>query len=154
MDSNNLVKISFIIVSFLEALLMGLIPLKSKSFKESPRLLGVANAFSGGVFLAIALMHIMPEQVNNYNELWEENHPSSEDEDNDPFPMPFLLLVIGYTLILSIDKVIFDTHDILGDEHGHAVHDALVFNDPKVRKASEALHESMKNFEHNTVNGN
>ena len=51
----------FIAVSFLEALLMGLIPLKSKAFKESPKILGIANAFSGGVFLAIALMHIMPE---------------------------------------------------------------------------------------------
>lgn len=60
-DQNDWLKLGFIIVSFTEALVMGLIPVKIKSFRESPRILGVANAFSGGVFLAIALMHIMPE---------------------------------------------------------------------------------------------
>jgi zinc transporter 1/2/3 len=60
-DRNDWLKLGFIIVSFSEALIMGLIPVKVKSFRESPRILGVANAFSGGVFLAIALMHIMPE---------------------------------------------------------------------------------------------
>ena len=60
-DSNDWLKLGFIIVSFFEALIMGLVPVKIKSFRESPRILGVANAFSGGVFLAIALMHIMPE---------------------------------------------------------------------------------------------
>jgi zinc transporter 1/2/3 len=59
--SNEWLKLGFIIVSFSEALIMGLIPIKVKSFRESPKILGVANAFSGGVFIAIALMHIMPE---------------------------------------------------------------------------------------------
>lgn len=34
--------------------------------------------------------------------------------------MPFLLLVCGYSFILIIDKVLFDTHAILGhdgDDH-------------------------------------
>jgi len=38
------------------------------------------------------------------------------------FPLPFFLMVAGYTLILIIDKVLFDTHIILddhGDGHGH-----------------------------------
>jgi hypothetical protein len=30
--------------------------------------LGIANAFTGGVFVAIAFVHIMPEQVMAYNE--------------------------------------------------------------------------------------
>lgn len=60
-DNNDWLKLGFILVSFTEALVMGLIPVKSKSFRESPKILGVANAFSGGVFLAIAIMHIMPE---------------------------------------------------------------------------------------------
>ena len=56
-------KLVFIIIAFLEAALLGLIPVKSKSFKESPMILGIANAFSGGVFVAIACLHIMPEQA-------------------------------------------------------------------------------------------
>ena len=59
--STTTVKILFIITAFLEAAILGILPVKLKSFKESPMVLGIANAFSGGVFLAIALMHIMPE---------------------------------------------------------------------------------------------
>ena len=29
--------------------------------------------------------------------------------NEEPFPLPFLLFVIGYALILLLDKVIFDT---------------------------------------------
>ena len=57
----------FMITAFLEAAVLGSVPILSTKFKESPCVLGVANAFSGGVFLAIALMHIMPEQ----SESWE-----------------------------------------------------------------------------------
>ena len=90
---------------------MGSIPLFSSRFKESPMALSVANAFSGGVFLAIALMHIMPEQSESYNGL-------HEGEDN-VFPLPYFYLCIGYTIILVMDKVLFDTHVILGDhDHG------------------------------------
>ena len=105
-------KIIFVVVSFIEAAGLGLVPVYSKSFQESPKILGVANAFSGGVFLAIALMHIMPEQEESYSDLY----PDSK------FPMPFFLMVCGYTLILIIDKVLFDTHVILGDDHGDEGH--------------------------------
>ena len=81
---------------------MGSIPVLSHKFNQSPTILGVANAFSGGVFLAIALVHILPEQYESYTEL----HVSD-------FPLPFVLLLVGYTLILMIDKVLFDTQVIL-----------------------------------------
>ena len=46
--------------------------------------------------------------------------------------MPFLLLVCGYSFILIIDKVLFDTHAILGhdgdDDHGHAEAEGLGHN--------------------------
>ena len=61
--------------------------------------MGVANAFSGGVFLAICSMHIMPEQTESW-----------ADYEID-FPLPFALLVGGYTLMLTIDRVLFEAHD-------------------------------------------
>ena len=64
--STTTVKILFIVAAFIEAALLGVLPIKSKKFKESPTVLGIANAYSGGVFLAIALMHIMPEQSNSW----------------------------------------------------------------------------------------
>ena len=53
-----------------------------------------------------------------YNELLENGNGgdfdrtnnSHEEEEKEPFPVPFLLLVAGYTLILMIDKVIFDNN--------------------------------------------
>jgi hypothetical protein len=41
------------------------------------------------------------------------------------FPLPFLLVVLGYTFILIIDKVLFDAHDIL-DGHGDVHADPIV----------------------------
>jgi hypothetical protein len=56
--------------------------------------------------------------VEAYNELLENGDSgdfnrtksSHEEEEKEPFPVPFLLLVAGYTLILMIDKVIFDNN--------------------------------------------
>jgi len=60
-NSTDWFKYLFITTAFFEASLAGLIPIVSSKFKESPCVLGVANAFSGGVFIAICLIHIMPE---------------------------------------------------------------------------------------------
>ena len=49
-----------------------------------------------------------------FNCIWNEN-PNDVDEY---FPMPFFILVTGYVIMLIIDKVLFDTHVILGDHHG------------------------------------
>ena len=54
-------KIGFITWIFFEGFLAGMIPVKSVKFRESSKILGVANAFAGGVFISIAFMHIMPE---------------------------------------------------------------------------------------------
>lgn len=82
----------------------------------------MANAFSGGLFLAIALVHILPEIVKDYNEWVKENHPGLEDA----FPLPFVLVFTGYTFILIVDKVMFDSHALFdhghGDAHGHGGH--------------------------------
>lgn len=57
---------------------------------------------------------------------------------NTKFPLPFFLMVMGYTLILIIDKVLFDTHVILDDGHDH-------HNEPGVlqRSIAHAIKQSM-----------
>ena len=35
------------------------------------------------------------------------------------FPLPYFLVFCGYTLILIMDKVLFDSHAILDGAHGH-----------------------------------
>lgn len=122
----------------------GLAPIKSKKFRESSHLLGIANTFSGGVFLAIAFVHIIPETSNNYymtilerNEVLSQvNRPQQSYQVIDgvatkvqmeytqnqinqevkelldaSFPLPFVLVLLGYSFILLIDKVLIDSHD-------------------------------------------
>ena len=106
-DKTDTLKVCFCLVSFVEALALGMVPVKIKSFRENPKVLGIANAFAGGVFLAICLMHIMPEQSESWQGLSGE-----KIEKIKFFPFPYLLLVLGYTLILVIDRVFFDAHDL------------------------------------------
>ena len=57
------------------------------------------------------------------------------------FPIPFLLLIAGYTFILIIDKVLFDSHAIFdaADEHGHG--------HLGVEEARDTLRKSIANFD-------
>jgi zinc transporter ZupT len=119
------VKIGFCIFVFLEAFLTGLIPTWSKTCRESPKILGIANSFAAGVFLAIAFVHILPEEAGN----WAELHPDAENL----FPLPYFLMFCGYTLILIIDKVMFDTHALFEHEHGE------VLIDPVDRKLAASI---------------
>lgn len=98
----------------------------------------MANAFSGGLFLAIALIHILPDVTSEYAvylseqiELHQPNALSIEekvrrllhggtDRDVAPsveigLPLPYLLVFAGYTFILIVDRVMFDSH-VLFDE--------------------------------------
>ena len=59
-------KYAFILLIFLLTMLAGLAPIQTKSCRENAKILGIMNTFSGGVFLAIAFVHILPETANLY----------------------------------------------------------------------------------------
>merc|ERR1712228_949836 len=119
-DKADDMKLIFNFLIFFEAFIMGMIPVCSKKFTESPKVLGIANSFSAGIFIAIALMHIMPEEAEKWEEYKKDNHIELG------LPVPFLIMLSGYTLILLIDKVLFDTHGFEdhSHEHGHLNLDA------------------------------
>lgn len=75
--------------------------------------MGVANSFAAGVFMAIAFMHLTPEMI----EAWAEM-PRNSGPDAKIFPLPEMLIFVGYVIILIIDKVLFDTHALFDDDHG------------------------------------
>ena len=104
------IKTGFIVEIFCEALFAGLFPTFSKTCRESPKLLGIANSFAAGVFLSIALIHILPEEVEN----WENYN----DNPERLFPLPYILVFCGYLLILILDKVMFDSHALFDAEQG------------------------------------
>ena len=122
-------KIGFCVFSFFEAFGAGIFPTISKSCRESPKILGIANAFAAGVFLGIAFVHILPEMTEEWNELSE----AKNGVGSKVFPLPNVLVIVGYTLILIIDKVLFDTHALF--EHDHGEHeDGEEAMDPAERK--------------------
>ena len=120
-----IVKFVFIVFIAILAFGAGILPNIIPWCKKSTDILGIANAFSGGVFLAIAFLHILPEAASNYSDYMDKKpkeyqwlrHSNEEDDDNY-FPLPFALAFVGYAFILLIDKVIFDTHSLIG-EHQH-----------------------------------
>ena len=59
-------KYGFILLIFFITMLAGLAPIHTKSCRENAKILGIMNTFSGGVFLAIAFVHILPETANLY----------------------------------------------------------------------------------------
>ncbi len=66
MSNVTVVKWVFIVVCLIVTILSGLAPIKIKGCSSNPKVLGIANSFSGGVFLAIAFCHILPEAANLY----------------------------------------------------------------------------------------
>jgi len=54
-------KIGSIVILFIEAFIGGMAPFWSAKCRKNPKILGIGNAFAGGVFVSIAFMHILPE---------------------------------------------------------------------------------------------
>lgn len=69
MDTVDILKLSTIILVLALAIIPGIIPIlwyfisliHSKCCHENKKCLSFANAFSGGVFLTMGLLHIYPE---------------------------------------------------------------------------------------------
>jgi len=55
----------------------------------------------------------------------------------EPFPVPYLLLVIGYTLMLVIDKVLFDSHFIYNGGSDDLKYFDIMEKTLKMKKAKE-----------------
>ena len=60
-DKADWMKLIFVLITFIEAFVFGLIPVYTKKFKENPKCTGIASTFSAGIFIAISLLHLMPE---------------------------------------------------------------------------------------------
>ncbi|CAG9321129.1 unnamed protein product [Blepharisma stoltei] len=90
--------------------------------KIPSRLTGVFSSFAGGTFLAIALLHLLPEGVEKLEEFKE-------------LPLGFLIALLGYLFILFIDKIAFDSHHLV--THGNRHVDLGVHNHKPVADEEE-----------------
>jgi zinc transporter 1/2/3 len=88
-----------LVLIFFSELIMGTLPMHSPTFRSSPLLMGWANSFVAGVFLAVGIVHLLPEAVEKmddyYGDLTKE------------LPIAFVMVIVGYTLILMLERVMF-----------------------------------------------
>ncbi|CAK66732.1 unnamed protein product (macronuclear) [Paramecium tetraurelia] len=110
-DSNQVVlaitKVGCMITFFMLILIVGSLPIRLKAFKSNKKLLAYMGAFSGGLFLAVGLVHLLPEAAENFEQ--------SFDDDEEHFPFAYAISIASFALILFIEKIITDHHH----DHGH-----------------------------------
>ena len=109
-----IIKISFIVFIFFLAIGAGMLPLKLQAFKNSSTAIGLANSFSGGLFLSIALFHVLPDVSYRF-------FTTVQPDTGINAPLPFILIFLGYTIVLTVDRVMFDSHALF-DDHGDGGH--------------------------------
>jgi zinc transporter ZupT len=150
-------KIALIFILFFVCYL-GLIPAYSKYCRGSQLTLSLMNCFAGGLFLAMAFMHILPEAVEQYYGVMtgaEDAHAghghrllqapttaaanstiaiaAKEEAHVDRhgiFPLPYLLFFSGYCLVLLVDRVFAGEY---GHSHAHETPDDYQNEDDKVK---------------------
>lgn len=119
-----------------------LIPLKYKRISQNKMALSLANAFSGGVFLALAFGHLIPECLHGF----------ANGKYNEA--TPFLFVLTGYLLIFFVEKVAFDAHEILHEmEHSSANQHHHHNPDSMKQIAATQQHKSQKASSPSMMNG-
>ena len=78
------------------SLVSWILPLNSKRFTQNEYLLGILNSFSGGVFLTLGFMHLIPHSIGVLS-----------DHFPDQAHLTFVCVLIGYFLIFFLDKIAF-----------------------------------------------
>ena len=91
------VKMVALVALIVIALIGAAVPLFWKRLRDSTVALSHLNAFSGGVFLAMAFVHLLPEA----QEEMEVYHID--------YPLSYALALCGYAFILFVEKVLADT---------------------------------------------
>lgn len=125
MSSADYIRLFGAIALWLVALIFGLLPLKTKAFRTNKMLLAISNSFAGGLFLAIGLVHLLPEAQEYIQSGSGEEDPHAghnhlegdiEEGHNHPFPLTQVITVGTFCFVLLIDKILFNNHDISDNE--------------------------------------
>ena len=102
--TNNTLKITSIPVLFILSFGFGILPYCITSCKTNSKILGLANSFSGGLFLGIGLFHILPEAAEIL-------------EDLSDLPVAHIIAFASYAVILFVEKIAFNSHSLIHDTH-------------------------------------
>lgn len=67
--------------------------------------MGLANAFSGGIFIAAGILHVLPDANEAYTDAMTKKGVKGEY-----FPWPNMSCVLSFSLVFLVDKVMFNPH--------------------------------------------
>jgi zinc transporter ZupT len=87
-------KIVFAATIFFLTLITGLIPLKIA--KHNVRLLSLCDAFACGIFLGASQLHLLPDAVAKFNEIYSYG-----------YPLAYLISIITFIIMLIMERGIF-----------------------------------------------
>ncbi len=113
---NLIIQISSAVGLLIMVIIFGLIPLFVKTCKENLKLTGIANSFSCGIFISVAIIHILPETIEEMNDYLKSQNSILTD-----IPICNIIAFLSFSLILFIEKVVFNSHSLIdhGHDHGH-----------------------------------
>ena len=94
------------------------------SEKRRDLVLSLGNSFSGGIFFAIGIFHLLPESNETFEEIVKSN-----------FPFAFAIAPCGFLLIFVIEKIILNDED-----HHHETQENQVDNEKKTLVNKENDH--------------
>ena len=100
-------KLGLLAAIFAMALVGGMAPLGIKNFVKVDGVLALTNCFSGGVFMCTGLTHILPHVVEY----------GAGVTGHGDYPLPYVLVMLGYMLVFLVERVVFHIHKHTEEEH-------------------------------------
>lgn len=134
MATENLnLKLVTAVAVFVFTFAFSILPYYIKSFKSNKTLIGVTNCLAGGIFLAAALLHLIPEAIETYENAVKKTEPHTHDhmERHDPaephehshgFPVIPFAVFASFAAILMIDRLLLPGHHGAAHDHGEKEH--------------------------------
>lgn len=80
----------------------GIIPILIKLTPRNKRMFGIANAFSGGIFLGAALLHMIPDANDDFDNL---SMPIND------FPWANFITATGFVFTLFLETILSPGHE-------------------------------------------
>lgn len=121
-------KVGALVGLLILTLLIGLIPVRMKWFRETSGtethkvVLSLISCFAGGVFLAACLLDIIPDYLSDIGAALETRELKSD------FPVPEFIMAAGFFMVLILERIVVDFRSRRGEEsapllgpagHGH-----------------------------------
>lgn len=125
--TNFILKLLSIVVLLGMGMGFGVMPYFITSFRKNTKILGIANAFSGGLFLGIGLFHILPEAAERLENLTEA-------------PIAYFFAFVSYAVILFVEKIAFNSHSLV-HHHEHELEQIPKTDEEEEHKHHEDEHK-------------